>query len=62
MPTIFKPNKVRVYGKNDVSLQNTTPSNDPNHKRKRHSEKNATCFNPTTSNLNWKGRLYNEKL
>ncbi|KAL1816145.1 hypothetical protein ACET3Z_018719 [Daucus carota] len=61
VPPVFKPNKVRVYNRNDISLHNTTPSNDPNHKRKHHNGKNATRFTPTTSKLNPKGRLYKGK-
>ncbi|KAK1399910.1 DNA ligase [Heracleum sosnowskyi] len=58
VPPVFKPNnKMRVYSGNDFPLQNTSPSNDSNHKGKHHTGKNATRFNPTTSKLNPKGRL-----
>lgn len=59
MPPAFKPNnKIKLYTGNDISLQGTILNNDPSHKGKHHSGKNATRFNPTTSKLNPKGRLF----
>lgn len=61
VPPVFKPNKIRVYSGNDISLQNKSPSNDPSQKGKHHTGKNATRFNPTTSRFNPKLRLYKGK-